>query len=602
VDRYDVRDLILQDLRRRHAKLNERVSPIRFDCVIKKHSSKLTGWLGDGAWGCHACGIDGQPLATLARELGIDVPKTGGFTVEEYADRKRFSLSHLTAWGVHTADGKFGNVVAIPYRDADGALLRTKHRTRRGTFWHDDGSGTHLYGLDKLAKHATAPVILVEGESDCHAAWHHDVLAIGLPGAGAWKSDWAPLFVDRQVYVWQEPGEAGAKMVRSLAADLPHARVIDNQGIKDFAELHAHVGGGFKAAVAARIADAYPIDRQPPAVIFDALVGATLDRIKARKLEPIDAVPTMIPTWNSHCRDAGGGVGLARSWHITIGAKSGRGKSLMALNLAANAARLGERVCYISLEMTQEQLTTRIAAIASGVSIREIEQGSQFSTITWSAAANVLNGWYEETGGCVLVNRHEISSLDDVVASMRYEHEVHGCRYMIVDYLQLAKATAASQRENDILHQMTVISGTIRRTARDLNVVSVALSQLNRQTSANNDHPPTPEGLMGGSPLENDSDQVLLLDHSNWERGDDHAITRLLIGKNRHGGTSEIPVKVDYRCLRLTELQVPQSAADTPGPAVATYILSTPPGSDDRGEAAEPETVTEEDLQFPAPL
>jgi hypothetical protein len=597
VNKYDLRSLILNALHARNVKLNDRVNPVRFSCVRERHRSSLTAWLGDGAWGCHACGIDGQPHETLARELGIDVPKRGGFTVDEYAERKHFTLPLLAAWGVHDADGKYGPVVAIPYRDASGALLRTKFRTRTGTFWHDDGKDLHLYGLDMLAKYPEQPVLLVEGESDCHAAWHHKVLALGLPGAGTWRSEWRRLLDGREVYVWQEPGEAGSKMVRKIAPDLPDARVIDHDGTKDLADLHIAVGVGFKAAIEARIAGAYRIDRLPPVAVFDPLIGDTLDRIRTKKLEPIDAVPTMIPTWNSHCRDSGGGVGLARGWHITIGAKSGRGKSVIALNLAVTAVRAGDRVAFISLEMTQEQLATRYLAIASGASIRELEQGRGFSTITWSAATHIVNDLYAETGGCTYVNRSEISKLDDVITCMRYEHEVHGCRYMIVDYLQVARATATSQRENDILEQMTLVSGAIRRTARELNVVSVALSQFNRQTSGNNEVPPAPEGLMGGSPIENDSDQVILLDHSTYERVDDHAITRLLLAKNRHGSMTEINVKLDFRCLRLTEIATPQNAADSDGDAPVAYAPHNH-REDEISEAAEPEQVSEQDLQF----
>lgn len=598
VDSFDLRSLILAALRARSVKLNERANPVRFNCVVKQHSSALSAWLGDGAWGCHACGVDGQPLETLARELSVDVPARGGLTVEEYAERKGFSLPLLAAWGVHTADGKYGPVVAIPYRSADGSPLRTKYRVRGradrpNTFWHSDGAGIHLYGLDHLAKYPETPVILVEGESDCHAAWHHKMLAVGLPGAGTWKSDWAAHLAGRQVFVWQEPGEAGAKMVRAIARDIPDARVIEGGGTKDLADLHREVGAGFAAAMKMRIANAYPIDRVPPVVTFDAMIGDTLDRLMAKKLEPIDAVPTMVPTWNAHCRDSGGGVGLARSWHVTIGAKSGRGKSLIALNLAAAAVQHGERVAFISLEMTQEQLATRFLAIASRVSIRDLEQGTSFSPTSWSHATRTVNELYAETGGCIYVNRGEISKLEDVVASIQYEHDVHGCRYVVVDYLQLARVTSTSQRENELLQQMTAVSGAVRRAARELNVISVALSQFNRQTSANNAVPPTPEGLMGGSPIENDSDQVILLDHSTYERREDAAFTRLLLAKNRHGSMTEIAVKLDFRCLRLSEVQ--EAGADASEPPAQAYPLRR----HDQGEAAEPDAVAPGALDFP---
>jgi hypothetical protein len=113
---------------------------------------------------------------------------------------------------------------------------------------------------------------------------------------------------------------------------------------------------------------------------------------------------------------------------------------------------------------------------------------------------------------------------------------------------------------------------------------------------------------MGGSPIENDSDQVILLDHSNYERvsqpGNDHALTQLLLGKNRHGSMSEIPVKIDFRCLRITEIQH-AGATDNAGAAPAVeYELrgrdaAVPEERDeDRGEAYEPPHVAPDDLDF----
>ena len=67
-------------------------------------------------------------------------------------------------------------------------------------------------------------------------------------------------------------------------------------------------------------------------------------------------------SWNRRCRDEGGGVGLAHGWHVTIAAKSGTGKSILALNIAARAIECGERVAFLSLEMSRAQVATRAAA------------------------------------------------------------------------------------------------------------------------------------------------------------------------------------------------------------------------------------------------
>lgn len=208
---------------------------------------------------------EGRIAANFAELLGITVPKTRGFTLEDYADRKKFTIIHLERWGLHTAVGKFGDdVVAMPYADATATLLRTKLRYAKGTYWHDDGTGAHLYGQAILAKaDPKSPAILVEGESDCHAAWHHGVVAVGVPGAGIWRPEWAPLVAGRTVYLWQEPDKGGAEFVTRVVKDIPDARVISLDGVKDLADLHANVGKEFKVTVDRCIASARPVGAKP---------------------------------------------------------------------------------------------------------------------------------------------------------------------------------------------------------------------------------------------------------------------------------------------------------------------------------------------------
>ena len=540
----------------------------------------------DHAWGCFTCTPRSESLRTLAELLGIDTPKSRGFTLEDYAEKKRFNIPTLQRWGVATAVGKYGDdIVAIPYRDASGALLRTKARTAAHTFWMDDGVGSYLYGLDLLAKQpGDAPVILVEGESDCHAAWHHGVLAVGVPGANIWKSEWAPHLAGHPVFIWQEPDKGGAEFVRKVARDIPEARVISLEGVKDLADLHASVAGkDFKATVERCLANARPVGTSPLAATFSAAIGVTLDAIQEQKLRPVDAVPTMLPAWNAACRGAGGGEGLARGWHITIGANTGAGKSLLALNLASAAIEAGERVGFVTLEMSKEELVTRLLAIHSGVTACELEQGRSFSLASWRAASAMLNDLYARTGGVVYVNDRRLHDLSDVLDAIRHLHEANGVRYVVLDYLQLV--WVQGRGEDKILERVQEVSGAVSSLAKDLGLVFVGLSQFNRQTSANRTDPPSPQGLMGGSPLENDSDQVLLLDHSQYERdhGMNTATTRALLSKNRHGPQAIIPVRWDYRSLRLREIG---TTASSPATTPTIRLLDDP---DDRGEAWEPQ-------------
>jgi hypothetical protein len=530
---------------------------LAFRCV-RHTDSQASAWMGDHAWGCSACGFT-EPLRSLAEVLGIDAPPTAGrgLTVEEYAERKGLSVSTLTAAGVRTEQGTYGDaIVAIPYYDADGALIRTKFRTRTGTFWAKDGVGTPMYGLDRLAlTPKDTPVVIVEGESDCHAAWQRGVCAVGLPGASQWKPEYAAHLTGRQVLVWQEPDEGGATLVASVMRSFPKATVlrevkIGETLVKDLCDLHQLVqaeGGNWQAVWRDVLEQSTPAGAEGPVMAFDVVGGETLEAMLAEKLAPIEATPTPIPAWNALCRGAGGGVGLARSWMVTIGANTGTGKSLVALNLAAEAIKHGEVVTFLSLEMGRSELATRLLSIVSGLPVLSLEQGAQFDQEAYLRASVAVDTIRRETGGYVLVNRRPMSKLSDVVQSMRHYHETTGSRYFLVDYLQLAW----TQANHSITERTELVAHQLRELSHTLGVTLVALSQFNRSTSANRAERPVSQGLMGGSAIENDSHQVLLLDHSRWERRGDEADTWLIVDKNRHGGVQDIPVRWEYRTLRL---------------------------------------------------
>jgi KaiC/GvpD/RAD55 family RecA-like ATPase len=545
----DFREDLLRTLHARDGKIRERGDIVEF-CCPRHEDRRPSAWLGEARWGCHACDFE-EPLETLASVLGVPVPQRG-YTVEQYAEEKGFNLRSLTQWGVHTGqDDKGRNVVVIPYRDEEGKLLRKKFRGSRGAkWWEGRNRSTYLYGRDQLSTAAKdKPVILVEGESDCHAAWEHDVLAVGVPGATAWRSEWAQHLEGRSVYIWQEPDKGGEQFVRRLAPDLPKASVILANGTKDLADLHQREGKNFGRVLLTLMEAAVPIGVGRPPVTFDVALGQTLERFLRDAKKPLDAVPTPLPSWNAVCRDEGGGIGLARGWHDTVAGSTGHGKSLFALNVASSAMRLGERVCFVSLEMSEEQLLTRLLAIHSGIPVNALERGRHFDEAQARAAAEMLERTHDETGGCLYVNRAPISRLDDILTSIRFQHEVHGCRFFVIDYLQLAWTGQA----NSLFENVQQVSHRVRQVTVDLDVVCVGLSQYNRETSKQRVSP-EPQGLMGGSALENDSDQVILLDHSKYQRiTPTRATVDVLIGKNRHGPQIRIPVVWDYTTLRVSE-------------------------------------------------
>lgn len=292
-------------------------------------------------------------------------------------------------------------------------------------------------------------------------------------------------------------------------------------------------------------------DREQPE--FIELSGAKLDELLVLKQQPIDAVPTPLAKWNSRCRDFGGGVGLARGWHVTIGGNTGHGKSLLALNMARTAAEYAQNVGFVSLEMSWPQLATRYMAIVSGEKVNRLEPGSGLDVHAHDRAAKAVQRITEKQGGRLFTNERQISELDDVEDSIAFLHEVRGCRFIIVDYMQLVKVIGA----NNPLDAVTAISGSVRWTGHEHNLVTIGLSQFNRETSKDYENPPTPQGLMGGSPLENDSDQVMLIDHSSYRRNGitNTARQTLILGKNRHGAAGPIDCEWFYDNLRIKQVE-----------------------------------------------
>lgn len=277
------------------------------------------------------------------------------------------------------------------------------------------------------------------------------------------------------------------------------------------------------------------------------------EQFAIRQQKPVDAVPTHLPSLNKMCGDDGGGIGLAKGWFVTLGANPGFGKSAMALNLTSHALRGGHQVGYVSLEMTAAQLAARYYSIHTGVEIASIERG-RFKPEAWGKVQASMNGTPpvyvpEQIGG----------AWEDVAAFVRECYEV-GCRWFVLDYLQLVQIGD----EENISRAITTITTDLRNWCANNGATVVALSQFNRQTSSEYDRTPRCQGLWGGMILEASSDLVLLLDHSRYKRNEHLARTWMVVDKNRHGWTGELPVLWDYRTLRMTE-GMPDEIDEWPG-------------------------------------
>ena len=161
-----------------------------------------------------------------------------GCTLAQLADAKRLPVEFLSGlglrdgqWSEKTQQGPVGVPAGVvPYRGTDGRRLRDRYRTALAgpdRFRWGRGEDLCLYGLWRLTEiTATGWALLVEGESDCWTGWFYDLPVLGVPGARAWKPQWAELLEGLEVFVWCEPDEGGANFAASIARDIRSLRVV----------------------------------------------------------------------------------------------------------------------------------------------------------------------------------------------------------------------------------------------------------------------------------------------------------------------------------------------------------------------------------------
>ncbi len=174
----------------------------------------------------------------------------GGCTLIEYAEAKRLPIEFLHECSLKDVTYAGKPVVRIPYFDENGiegairfrvALYKTEDSDQR--FKWRKGSKLMLYGLVRInfARQASY-VVLVEGESDCHTLWFHNIPALGLPGANNWNEQRDATFLDgiETIYIIDE-GDNGGQAIRkwlSVSCIRGRVRLVRLDNVKDPSDLY----------------------------------------------------------------------------------------------------------------------------------------------------------------------------------------------------------------------------------------------------------------------------------------------------------------------------------------------------------------------------
>lgn len=313
-----------------------------------------------------------------------------------------------------------------------------------------------------------------------------------------------------------------------------------------------------------RAPDAYQqgVDEVGRAIAFhDAyaeLNAETLASLGERLAQPICAVPAFLPSWAKRCRGFGGGRGWAPDWYVVVGGRTGLGKSLVGANALWCALMASVTGCLHSGEMEWDDNAARALAVITGTEVWRLEPGELYSREHFNRATRTLNEITESTGAKFITNKRRRRVLKDVTDGILAAWEVHGARFHVVDYMQVIATSTSGYYNEDVNARIAEVSDGVLRVTEDNHLVTMALSQLNRE-GIKADRRPEPYMLHGGSALENDARQVAIMDHTRvYDAADRDGGWNgwLILPKNRHGpaGIScDIPIYVSRRTLRIRE-------------------------------------------------
>ena len=291
--------------------------------------------------------------------------------------------------------------------------------------------------------------------------------------------------------------------------------------------------------------------------------------------------------------------GLHDSDLIILAGRPGMGKTALATNIAFNAASrllrdradgiaddksVGAAVAFFSLEMSADQLATRILAEQSGISGENLRMGKisrdDFQKLSFASQTLAeLPLYIDDTPALTIAALR---------ARARRLKRRHGIGLVVVDYLQLLQGTGRGGNENRV-NEISEISRGLKTLAKELGVPVIALSQLSRAVEQREDKRPQLSDLRESGSIEQDADMVWFVFredyyiaskepkqptdsddaktqdlHAKWQEDMErvYGLAELIVAKQRHGATGKVRLRFESRITRFSDLADAEVAGD----------------------------------------
>ncbi|MDC1175820.1 replicative DNA helicase [Candidatus Pelagibacter sp.] len=306
-------------------------------------------------------------------------------------------------------------------------------------------------------------------------------------------------------------------------------------------------------------------------VKFDEAMKQTIEMASAayKNEEGIVGVPTGL-------RDLDDKLGgLHQSDLIIIAGRPSMGKTSLATNIAFNAAQKlqdsGKKssIAFFSLEMSSEQLSTRIISEQARISSNDIRRGrisdEQFDKFL-ETSKNIaeLPLYIDETPAI------SIAAMSNRARRIK---RLFGLDMIVVDYIQLMRGT--TYNKDGRVQEISQITQGLKAIAKELGVPVVALSQLSRQVEQRDDHKPQLADLRESGSIEQDADVVMFVyregyylqrkepreatvEHAEWQAKMNEVahLAQIIIGKQRHGPIGNVTLEFEERFTKFKDTQI----------------------------------------------
>jgi replicative DNA helicase len=267
--------------------------------------------------------------------------------------------------------------------------------------------------------------------------------------------------------------------------------------------------------------------------------------------------------------------GLHKSDLVILAGRPGMGKTALATNIAYHAAQnlLSRQekssIAFFSLEMSSEQLSTRILSEQARIKSDDIRRGK--------VTESEINRYIETSRNIynlpLYIDETPAITIATLCNRARRIKRLFGLSLIVVDYIQLMRAPNSNGRNDNRVQEVSEITQGLKALAKELKVPVLALSQLSRAVESRDDKKPQLSDLRESGSIEQDADVVMFvyreayylenkqpklgsIEHAEWQSkmNDVNGLADIILGKQRHGPTGTVKVEFEGIYTKFKDL------------------------------------------------